>query len=633
MDPDSPAAPDRECDVIMQGGVTSGVVYPRALARFAQTYRLRCLGGSSAGGIAAALAAAAEHGRACGAPGSGFAGLAALPDTLAGGRLADLFQPQPATRPLLPVLLALSGHGRDGRRTSGLARWGSASLALLAGWPLHAVLGAVPGLLGWWLALAATTGWATVGTAALASVVLVAGVVVVVGVGAAATLGRAVPANLFGVCTGRSEAAHDGPGFTDWFAERLDALAGRTGRGPLLHGHLWTGSDEAAFRPPGQREVDLRTVSTCLSQGRPYEMPWESRAFFYEPAAWQRLFGPDVMAALDAAPPARPAAADRHDAWAFEDAAAAARPRPLRRLPDPAHLPVVVSVRLSVSFPLLVSAVPLWTVDRRSAVTTEAVAAFRRGAVGPAPEFCELWFTDGGFTSNFPVHLFDEALPTRPTFAVHLGTFLPGREPDADESANIEYATDNRPLLPSHRPIPAAGWAGLTAFFAAAFATSREWPDASQLGTPGLRDRIVRVLQTPAEGGLNLHMPDAAIASLAARGEAAADGLVVMFTEPHYAGGTTGWDNHRWVRYRALLGTLPRWLTSWGAGRAAMADLDPGDPPSYRLARSGRRLAAELDEVLGAGADAVGAPEHAEGVADLTAAPRPLTVLRRMPQL
>ncbi|MDN5570738.1 MAG: patatin-like phospholipase family protein, partial [Propionibacteriaceae bacterium] len=453
------STPPLECDVIMQGGITSGLVYPRALARFARTYRLRCLGGSSAGAIAAALGAAAEHGRDADAPGAGFAALAAIPDELSSGRLAALFQPQPGTRPLLGVLLALTGHTPQGRRTSGLTRWARASLALLAGWPFHALVGALPGLAGVWLALRTPSVPTALGTLALALVVLVAGVVVVVGAGALLTLGRAVPANLFGICTGRGVPG-GGPGFTDWLAERTDALAGRTGQGPLLHGHLWTGTDTPGYRRPQERSVDLRMVSTCVSQGRPYEMPWESRSFFYEPAAWERLFPPDVMAALADAPSARSTSSDGAAARLWEDEAAAARARPLRRLPAPAFLPVVVSVRLSVSFPLLVSAVPLWTLDRRSARTTEAVTALRAGEVGCDPEFCEVWFSDGGFTSNFPVHLFDEALPTRPTFAINLGTFLPGRAASANESENIEYARDNRALLPSHRPIPGAGWAG-----------------------------------------------------------------------------------------------------------------------------------------------------------------------------
>ena len=57
------AHPTRACDVVMKGGITSGVVYPHALCELAVTYRFSNVGGTSAGAIAAAAAAAAEHGR------------------------------------------------------------------------------------------------------------------------------------------------------------------------------------------------------------------------------------------------------------------------------------------------------------------------------------------------------------------------------------------------------------------------------------------------------------------------------------------------------------------------------------------------------------------------------------------
>ena len=69
------SSPRRSCDVVMKGGITSGVVYPHAVCELARTYRLCSVGGTSAGAIAASVAGAAELGRASG----GFAKLAALP--------------------------------------------------------------------------------------------------------------------------------------------------------------------------------------------------------------------------------------------------------------------------------------------------------------------------------------------------------------------------------------------------------------------------------------------------------------------------------------------------------------------------------------------------------------------------
>jgi Patatin-like phospholipase len=60
---------DRSIDITMRGGTTSGVVYPTAVCELARRYRLRNIGGASAGAIAAAAAAAAETGRSRGGHG------------------------------------------------------------------------------------------------------------------------------------------------------------------------------------------------------------------------------------------------------------------------------------------------------------------------------------------------------------------------------------------------------------------------------------------------------------------------------------------------------------------------------------------------------------------------------------
>jgi predicted acylesterase/phospholipase RssA len=106
--PHCPQKPRLECDVIMKGGITSGIIYPGVVGRLARVYRLRSIGGASAGAIAAAAAAAAEFGRAEG----GFEKLERLPDELAaespggGSLLFRLFQPQPGTVGLYRLLSA-----------------------------------------------------------------------------------------------------------------------------------------------------------------------------------------------------------------------------------------------------------------------------------------------------------------------------------------------------------------------------------------------------------------------------------------------------------------------------------------------------------------------------------------------
>src|ERR1700722_9245436 len=95
----SPVPTARYCDLVMKGGVTSGVVYPPAICELAQHYHFRSIGGTSAGAIAAAVTAAAEYQRPATGSLHGFELLKDLPTRLgaadADGRsqLLRLFQP------------------------------------------------------------------------------------------------------------------------------------------------------------------------------------------------------------------------------------------------------------------------------------------------------------------------------------------------------------------------------------------------------------------------------------------------------------------------------------------------------------------------------------------------------------
>ena len=73
--------PTRECDIVMEGGISSGIVYPATVSRLAETYKFVNIGGTSAGAIAAAATAPAEYSRSKGST-SGFEKLAKLPGIL-----------------------------------------------------------------------------------------------------------------------------------------------------------------------------------------------------------------------------------------------------------------------------------------------------------------------------------------------------------------------------------------------------------------------------------------------------------------------------------------------------------------------------------------------------------------------
>jgi hypothetical protein len=47
--------PERNCDVVMKGGITSGIVYPEAIHELSRRYRFRSVGGTSAGALKASI--------------------------------------------------------------------------------------------------------------------------------------------------------------------------------------------------------------------------------------------------------------------------------------------------------------------------------------------------------------------------------------------------------------------------------------------------------------------------------------------------------------------------------------------------------------------------------------------------
>lgn len=101
--------PSFECDLVMKGGVTSGIIYPSAIAMIAKEYRLRSIGGTSAGAIGAAASAAMEFGRRSGRNPVARAEMATLAEQLGadvgGGPL--LFEPDASTADPYRLLMGL----------------------------------------------------------------------------------------------------------------------------------------------------------------------------------------------------------------------------------------------------------------------------------------------------------------------------------------------------------------------------------------------------------------------------------------------------------------------------------------------------------------------------------------------
>ena len=243
---------------------------------------------------------------------------------------------------------------------------------------------------------------------------------------------------------------------------------------------------------------------------------------------------------------------------------------------------------MSLSFPLLFSAVPLHAIDRDATGT---------------PIFRPCWFSDGGICSNFPMHLFDGLVPSWPTFGINLEAkgewqdmvYLPTHYEDGYDERWNRFADEDRE--------PASRFGG---FLAAIVGTMQNWNDNSLARMPGLRDRIARVRMLPDEGGMNLDMDKDQITAVATKGKLAAQKLIDRFALLTPAGRqAAGWDEHRFVRLNTLMKMLAerapgvtRALSPGSAHATDFASLlqrayaDPEIPPGYEDRMSPRQFAA-----------------------------------------
>ena len=629
-----------ECDIVMKGGITSGVVYPLAVCEIAAKYRFRRIGGTSAGAIAAAATAAAEYRRQTG-EGDGFATIAKLPAWLGDDdNLFHMFEPEDKTRALFASALAMTGPDRS-KLASALAGLKKAMRVYF--WP-WIVIGLLPAIAfgGLFLGLANQDSdvlfgrallptlavpfglagtlllallwpsvkirWVSFGLLAIATVLglvevftggpdrgggwvalivgelllLVIGLILALVAAVARSVFLHIPANRYGMCSGMGTERALTPWLTGYleevaFGQKADANGGK----PLTFGDLWTANSQldaarrdaeasAAYLDPARRNVDFRAISTNLTLGRPYEFPLAEegrRKYWFDVDDFKALFPAHVVQWMLERP-----AKDKHGA-PLAPPLLASRPghQPpnalkLHPLPDPADLPVVVAARMSLSFPVLLSAVPLWRVEVRQHKESAAGAA----ATDWHGHWSRCWFSDGGISSNFPVHLFDDPLPGSPTFALNLRGVHPDFPIVSDESKNVFLPTE--PLdgkEPSFNHFDAKNGT-LPGFLGTVLDTARNWHDNSRLNLAAYRDRVAHLSLDSKEGGLNLRMPPETIRQLSERGWHAGHALVESFAGE-------GWERHRWRRYRATMEAASALLQGFGAN----LETEPGGAPSY----------------------------------------------------
>lgn len=599
---------DRYCDLVLTGGLASGVVYPWAIVELARAYRFRNIGGTSVGAMAAALAAAAEYGRRTGyeAP---FEALRRAPATLGRElpdgrtRMLSLFQPNPHGERLIRLWGQL-GRGnkdrakkedarcqrRDGfRRAVGLVLRAYAT-ALIFG----ALLGAMLAKAVAW-ALGQPPGeWSGLSIAFVMLVALLCAVLA--GVRAVwSDIRFGLIKNDYGLCKGgtikRPGDDQELTGLSEWLHDAIQASAGlKDDDAPLTFRDLWCapacpgaerrpcGPDD----PPSRRSINLQMITTNVTHGRPYRLPLEDAAsrLFFRRDDLKDFFPACVLKALvDAAQPYAPAPGHTSDPPASKET------EELLELPG-ADMPVVVAARLSLSFPLLFSAVPLWAVDYEQPEVEKR--KLRR-----------CLFTDGGVSSNFPIHLFDAAIPRWPTFGFWLDRRSPYRHRKEKEDVWLpEFngqgwgdswnrfdpesrcaATDSESNCVQCPTPPLGGCRSdvhmLWGFLRGMLTSALDWRDRTSFRLPHVRNRVARIMLQRDEGGLNIGMPREQILEMAHRyGTRAGRKFIERFKERD-GRPARAWSEQRWIRFNLLVNGLRERLDGLATSAAWSTDAVP----------------------------------------------------------
>ena len=546
------------CDIVMKGGITSGVVYPLAINELAQIYKFKNIGGTSAGAIAAAAAAAAEYCRKANGSDDGFELVAKLPDELAGGALERLFQPQFSTRSLFKLGLTFVGSSHW------FWRLAKALVKLFVLFPLGTLIGALPGLvILYYLRRDVSTPWSLSLWVALVLLLVVLPAFLLALLNVVAQALWAIPANNYGLCGGSGGKGKNKP-LTDWMTDKFELIAQKkdTSR-PLIFNDLWTaGQPGSVSVSSDNREINLQMMTTNLTLGRPHRIPLEDETlfFYFRESEFRNLFPQHIV---DYMIQAKPYGRGDDDYWK-------AMSPMFYPLPAPAALPVVVAARMSLSFPILISAIPLYTFDSSLPENTDP----RRR---PTVERC--LFSDGGISSNFPIHFFDSPLPRWPTFGITLSSASGSTSERNIDSTRVTLSHCNRPdqTEEDFNRFDEKWWR-LGGFVGAILNTLRNWRDQTQARVPGYRDRIATIHLSTSEGGLNLNMPPETIKKLSAFGTLAGQQLRRRFNPAEGDGSGLNWENQRWIRYRSFMSVFEYMLTRLKRG----FEFESPGVPSYQ---------------------------------------------------
>ncbi len=352
------------------------------------------------------------------------------------------------------------------------------------------------------------------------------------------------------------------PNLMDWMNTGLSDLAGLPDAQVLRFGHLWFGAGytargavddaglTAAATLPRDRLVNLELMTSELVHGISMRFPLRPRDVRDDtgrPLIFLRrsdLEGPNglllPLPVIDAlcSEPAQPA----------RDVSSGELVTDLHPMPMPWDLPVLFAVRLSMALPALFQSIRMYRNEVSRVVRDDFGARITRDnqamCYPPSSETAwvqELWMSDGGITSNFPIHFFDNPLPLWPTLGINLG-----KHPRGFGHQDVWLPSDAQ----ARTSVPGLLGRSMLSFGAAVFNTAMSWRDTSQTFMPAFRGRVAWVRQRSDEGGSNLFMDRERISALALRGAMAGARLSRRFAADGH------WRRHQWLRMRVSLGNL-----------------------------------------------------------------------------
>lgn len=670
LDPNDEPPQDRFCDVVLDGGVINGVVYPGFLLELARKFHFRSIGGTSVGAIAGALAAACEFNRRYQGNNGFNEGLAKMPAELASWvdeptqmtKIRSLFQPDPKVKRLFDWFVDVLGtrmkridkqaEERQKREAESnsiiktdeipvlpmqLRNWVMTVLEKLlkslkdnstqpTNWVMMALGKAIRyfgpdflSILFWvlvtldfglfvFLVMQIDLAWIFVfgGIFFLFCVMVLHPFLIFI-----EQICALIKLPSAGICTGMKVSQTDGDGLFEWLHEGIQKAANLPLHQPLTFLDLWQAPCGPKAADGGQepKSIDLRMITTCLSHGRIYELPFsdDNAVLMFRLSEFKPYFPESIIAHLR-----RVSQPMNVDTCGVLQKNFQKRNQDLRSVPDFVDtnlaykefipkwekckkeiqakfeekedeknglnesdirefpwtdLPIVVAARMSMSVPILFQNIPLigFKLDGR----TEDIKLVR------------LWFADGGIGSNFPIHLFDKAIPRWPTFGLKILD-----EPPRNDSqnkplvANMPYAhkdgADDTLLYPKddsefsaiNKKSSTSSIGSFIKMLFSVYTSAKDGHDQSFLRMPDVRNRVVRIYMNHRAGNmLNLKIEPDKIIQLARDvgtygGQIAANAYLAEVSISKYSW-VNSWQDHRWVRFNMLTTGLRKYLSGF----------------------------------------------------------------------